>query len=77
MKSLAIRTATIFIAVFFVLYVGYQAVRYFNDPYQTEVVFRTSIEETLRTDGVAIRSESVLNSTSYEGIDYAFENGEC
>ena len=76
MKSLAIRTATIFIAVFFVLYVGYQAVRYFNDPYQTEVVFRTSIEETLRTDGVAIRSESVLSSTSYEGIDYAFENGE-
>lgn len=76
MKSLAIRTATIFIAIFFVLYVGYQAVRYFNEPYQTEVVFRTSIEESVRVDGVAIRSESVLQSTSYDGIDYAFENGE-
>ena len=76
MKSLAIRTATIFIAVFFVLYVGYQAIRYFNEPYQTEVVFRTSIEESIRVDGVAIRSESVLESTSYSGVDYAYENGE-
>ncbi len=76
MKSLAIRTATIFIAVFFVLYVGYQAIRYFNEPYQTEVVFRTSIEESIRVDGVAIRTESVLENTSYAGVDYAFENGE-
>ncbi len=76
MKSLAIRTATIFIAVFFVLYVGYQAIRYFNEPYQTEVVFRTSVEESIRVDGVAIRSESVLESTSYSGVDYAYENGE-
>ncbi len=76
MKSLAIKTATIFIAVFFVLYVGYQAIRYFNEPYVTEVVFRTSIEESVRVDGVAIRSESVLEDISQAGVDYSFKNGE-
>lgn len=76
MKSLAIRTATVIIAIFFILYVGYQSIRYFNNPYKTEVVFRTSIEETIRVDGIAIRNESVLESTSYDGIDYQFKNGE-
>ena len=75
MKSLAIRAATVIIAIFFVLYVGYQAVRYFNNPYKTEVVFRTSVEETIIADGVAIRDEWVLEKAPYSSVNFQFENG--
>ena len=56
-------------------YVGYQVVRYFYDPLVTETVMEYSIYDTIDTEGMAFRDETVLTDAGGGYLSFTVNNG--
>ena len=74
MNKWVIRVVAGLLSVFFVVYVGYQAFRFFYSPYQTETVISYSVQDSLRSKGIFIRDETVLSQPSQGVVSYVFED---
>lgn len=66
---------SIIIALFLLIYVGYQIYLFIYNPYRTETVFETTISQDINSKGLVVRDESII-SHSYDGVlSYVYENG--
>lgn len=62
------------LALFLVVYIGYQGVRYFYSPYTTETAVAYSVEDSLRVKGVMIREEEVISDEGSSIVSYLVED---
>lgn len=62
------------LALFLVVYIGYQGVRYFYNPYTTETAVAYSVEDSLRVKGVMIREEEVISTEQSGIVSYLVED---
>ncbi len=64
------------IVLFLIVYAGYQAYRYFYSPYTTETVYSYTVADSVKTQGVVIRDETVIDQTrNSSSISYQYDDG--
>ena len=77
MKGKMIKLLAIVMSAFFIFYAGYQAWRFFYNPYQTEITTEYSVSESLHVHGIAVRSETLIESEYTSGsVSYVYEDAE-
>ncbi len=75
MNSKIMKIVSALLAAFIVIYVGIQIVNFVYSPYETQTVFRSTVNNSLFTQGLVIRDETVIQ-TKKEGIlNYQVQNG--
>ncbi len=74
MKSLIGKISVVMLSLFLIGYVGYQAWKFFYDPYKTEVAVRYTVNETLRVHGIAVRTEELIFGDDAGSVSYIFED---
>lgn len=62
------------LALFLVVYIGYQGVRYVYNPYTTETAVSYSVEDSLRVKGAMIREEEVITGGENGIVSYLVED---
>ena len=75
MDTFVKRIITICVSLFLISYVGYQCVQGFYNPVKTEIVYSASEYETVDTEGITIRNETVLTEKKNGYLFYTIENG--
>ncbi len=76
MKSKMIKVSAFFLSAFLLVYAGYQIWRFFYNPYNTEIAVNFSVSESLHVNGIAVRTETVIED-SYDGsISYVYQDAE-
>ena len=75
MDTFVKRIITICVSLFLISYVGYQCVQVFYNPVKTEIVYSASEYETVDTEGITIRNETVLTEKKNGYLFYTIENG--
>lgn len=76
MGRLTERIIAVLMALFLLVYVGYQAYRYYYKPVSTETVFEYNVNHSVVGEGIAIRDEMVLEQTVRGVENYLFEDAE-
>lgn len=77
MKGKMIKLLAAVMSAFFIFYAGYQAYRFFYNPYQTEITTEYSVSEALHVHGVAVRSETLIESEYASGsVSYVYEDAQ-
>lgn len=77
MKGKMAKLLAVLLSVFFLIYAGYQAWRFFYNPYQTEVATEYSVSESIHVKGIAVRSETLIESDYTSGsVSYVYEDAE-
>ncbi len=75
MNSLSGKIVAIVLALFLLVYVGYQGLRYFYSPVKTETVQSYTVEDTVYSSGIIIRDEVPVDG-GYSGIiSYFYDDG--
>lgn len=59
---------------FLVIYAGYQAWTFFYNPYQTEIAVTYSVNEAIHVDGIAVRTETVIEEQYDGSVSYIHED---
>ena len=63
--------------IFVFCFIGYNGIRYFYKPYETEVVYKFTIADKTRSKALLVRNEEVLPYPKPSGVfDYTAEDGE-
>lgn len=75
MKPIIKRILVITAALLLFVYVGYQAYMIFRPKLQTETVNRVTAYQTLETDGIVFRDETVITEQPNGYLFYSAENG--
>ncbi len=77
MKGKMIKLLAVVMSAFFIFYAGYQAWRFFYNPYQTEITTEYSVSESLHVHGIAVRSETIIESVQTSGsVSYVYEDAQ-
>lgn len=77
MKGKMIKLLAVIMSAFFIFYAGYQAWRFFYNPYQTEIATEYSVSESLHVNGIAVRSETLIESEYTSGsVSYVYEDAQ-
>lgn len=77
MSRMGERLVAVLVVSFLLVYAGYQAYRFFFNPFQTETVFDYTVSQSVDAQGVVIRSETLLDAASGTGVGrYLFEDGQ-
>ncbi|HAB00545.1 MAG TPA: hypothetical protein DCE08_03470 [Ruminococcaceae bacterium] len=71
-KKIAIALLSL-VVLLYVLYQGYVRIK---NPYRTEIVFRYSVSDSLRANGIVIRDEYILPQQRSDAADYLFNDGD-
>ena len=74
MKSKMLKIMAAGLSVFLVCYVGVQAWIFFYNPYQTEIAVNYSINEALHVNGIAVRTETVIDDSYGGSVSYIHED---
>ena len=69
------RLITVLVALFLLVYVGFQAYQILNTTIEVETVGSYKVYETIETKGVAIRNETVVSQGADGYLFYTTENG--
>ena len=69
------RLLTVVVALFILIYVGYQGFQIVYSPIETETVYKYNVYETVDTKGMVIRNETLIPNTVNGYIFYTAENG--
>ena len=69
------RLLSVLLVVGVLFYVGYQAYRSIFNNVTTEMVSSYSVYESIKTDGIVFRSETVIPPVSNGHVYYSIENG--
>lgn len=64
----------ILIAVFLLVYGGYQAYKAFYKPYQTEIATSYSVNDSVHISGLAVRTETLIENEYGGSVSYVFED---
>lgn len=75
MKPIVKRMLVIAAALLLFVYVGYQAYMIFRPKLQTETIDRVTAYQTLETDGIVFRDETVITEQPNGYLFYSAENG--
>lgn len=77
MKGKMTKLLAILLSAFFIFYAGYQVWRFFYNPYQTEIATEYSVSEALHVHGIAVRSETLIESAYTSGsVSYVYEDAQ-
>ena len=60
------------LALFLMIYVGYQAWKFLYDPYKTEIAMRYTVNETMRVHGIAVRTEELVFGEDAGSVSYIY-----
>ncbi|MBR2041192.1 MAG: hypothetical protein IJ945_02350 [Oscillospiraceae bacterium] len=74
MKNKMLKTLTVILSVFLVVYAGYQAWTLFYNPYKTEIAVDYSVNEAIHVDGIAVRTETVIEDQYDGSVSYIHED---
>ena len=74
MKSKMLKTLAALLSVFLVVYAGYQAWTLFYNPYKTEIAVSYSVNEAIHVDGIAVRTETVIEDQYDGSVSYIHED---
>ena len=70
MKSKMLKFMAVFLSLFLIGYAGYQAWVFFYTPYKTEIAVNYSVNEAIHVDGIAIRTETVIEDQYGGSVSY-------
>lgn len=70
------KLTTIILALFFVVFAGYHAIRHFYSSYSTESAYRYSVYHSVLTEGLMVREEKVLAQPVTGYLRFAAQEGE-
>ena len=74
MKSKLMKATAILLALFLIVYAGYQAWTVFYNPYKTEIAVNYSVNESIHVDGLAVRTETVIEDQFDGSVSYIHED---
>ncbi|MBQ7874823.1 MAG: hypothetical protein IJ306_06670 [Oscillospiraceae bacterium] len=74
MKNTMLKTLAALLAVFLIGYAGYQAWTFFYNPYQTEIAVTYSVNESIHVNGIAVRTETVIEDQYGGSVSYIHED---
>ena len=74
MKSKLMKATAILLALFLIVYAGYQAWTVFYNPYKTEIAVNYSVNESIHVDGLAVRTETVIEDQLDGSVSYIHED---
>lgn len=74
MRSFSGKIPIVLLSVFLLIYVGYQLWGFIDNPYKTEIAMRYSVSETIRVNGIAVRTEEPVYSEDAGSISYNCED---
>lgn len=74
MKNKMLKTLAVILSVFLVVYAGYQAWSLFYNPYKTEIAVTYSVNEAIHVDGIAVRTETVIEDQYGGSVSYIHED---
>ena len=74
MKSKMMKALAVMLALFLIVYAAYQAWTVFYNPYQTEIAVSYSVNESLHVDGLAVRTETVIEDQFDGSVSYIHED---
>lgn len=74
MKSKVLKFTAILLSVFLVVYAGYQAWVFFYTPYKTEIAITYTVNESIHVDGIAVRTETVIEDQYDGSVSYIHED---
>lgn len=69
------RVITVCVSLFLIAYVGYQCYRAFYNPVKTEQVSVAEVYETIDTEGITVRNETLIKGNKKGYLFYTVENG--
>lgn len=75
MNSKIVKVITGLLSVFVILYVAAQAVDYFYSPYKAQTVFKSTVNNSIFTDALVLRDETVIDQNKQGVIRYLVQNG--
>ena len=75
MNNFAIKLAATVLSLFLIVYIGWQAVRYFYHPYEYETVYSYKVNDAITTKCLVVRDEVVISSDVKGNVVYPFSNG--
>lgn len=76
MKSKMLKFMAVLLSLFLIGYAGYQAWVFFYTPYKTEIAVTYSVNESIHVDGIAIRTETVIEDQYGGSVSYIHEDAE-
>ena len=74
MKSKMLKFMAVLLSVFLVIYAGYQAWTFFYTPYKTEIAVTYSVNEAIHVNGIAVRTETVIEDQYGGSVSYIHED---
>lgn len=74
MKSKMMKVLVVLLALFLIAYAAYQAWTVFYNPYQTEIAVNYSVNESIHVDGLAVRTETVIEDSFDGSVSYIHED---
>lgn len=74
MKSKMLKIMAVMLSIFLIGFAGFQAWTFFYNPYQTEIAVTYSVNEALHVNGIAVRSETVIEDNYGGSVSYIHED---
>lgn len=74
MKNAMLKMLAVLMSVFLIGYAGYQAWTFFYNPYKTEIAVTYSVNEAIHVDGIAVRTETVIDEQYGGSVSYIHED---
>ncbi|MBQ7124118.1 MAG: hypothetical protein IJO01_05855 [Oscillospiraceae bacterium] len=74
MKNKMLKTLAVLLSLFLIVYAGVQAWTFFYNPYQTEIAVTYSVNEALHVNGLAVRTETVIEDQYGGSVSYIHED---
>ena len=76
MKSKMLKTLALIMSVFLLVYAGFQVWRFFYNPYRTEIAVSYSVSESIHVNGIAVRTETIIEYNYGGSVSYVYEDAE-
>ncbi len=76
MKVSFLKIMAVVLVLFLLGYAGFQAWTFFYNPYQTEIAVTYSVNEALHVNGIAVRTETVIEDQYGGSVSYIHEDAE-
>ncbi len=76
MRSKMLKTLAIVMSAFLLVYAGFQVWRFFYNPYETEIAINHSVSESIHVNGIAVRTEMIIEDSYGGSVSYIYEDAE-
>lgn len=77
MRTNVIRIITVLLSFCILINLGYQVYLRLSDPYQTEIVYDYTLNDSVQTQGLVFKDETIIQRPEGEGVvKYLYQNGD-